>query len=106
MPDTISVEAVREAGAEAPVIIDVRSAEEYRAGHLPGALHIPEAELADRMADLPGDRPVVTYCSMRHRGDSRSERAASTLRQAGVPAQALDGGIPAWERAGYPIERG
>jgi rhodanese-related sulfurtransferase len=41
---------------------------------------------------------------MRHRGQSRSERAAALLRESGYQAQALDGGFPAWEKAGYPVE--
>jgi len=43
---------------------------------------------------------------MRHRGSSRSERAATLLRASGYDARALDGGFPAWEAAGYPVERG
>ncbi len=43
---------------------------------------------------------------MRHRGSSRSERTAALLRESGYDAQALDGGFPAWEAAGYPVERG
>jgi rhodanese-related sulfurtransferase len=43
---------------------------------------------------------------MRHRGGSRSERAAALLRGSGYDARALDGGFPAWEAAGYPVERG
>jgi rhodanese-related sulfurtransferase len=43
---------------------------------------------------------------MRHRGDSRSERAAALLRESGFEARALDGGVPAWEAAGLPVELG
>ena len=42
---------------------------------------------------------------MRHRGDSRSERAAALLRESGYDARALEGGLPAWEAAGFPVER-
>jgi rhodanese-related sulfurtransferase len=42
---------------------------------------------------------------MRHRGDSRSERAAALLRESGHDARALEGGFPAWEAAGFPVER-
>lgn len=87
-----------------PVVIDVRGDDEYRQSHLPGALHLPEDQLRDRMAELPQGRPLVTYCTMRHRGDSRSERAAALLRESGFDAQALDGGLPAWEAAGSPVE--
>jgi rhodanese-related sulfurtransferase len=44
-----------------PVVIDVRGIEAYRAGHIPGALHIPREEIADPMAEFPKNRPVVTY---------------------------------------------
>ena len=42
---------------------------------------------------------------MRHRGGARSERAAALLRESGYDAQALDGGFPAWEAGGHPVER-
>ena len=90
----------------APLVLDVRGSEEYAAGHLPSARHIPGEELAGRLDELPRDRLVVTYCTMRHRGDSRSERAAALLRERGYMARTLDGGLPAWEAAGLPIERG
>jgi rhodanese-related sulfurtransferase len=43
---------------------------------------------------------------MRHRGDSRSERTAALLRESGYHARALDGGFPAWQAAGLPVEQG
>lgn len=43
---------------------------------------------------------------MEHRGSSRSERTAALLRESGYYAQALDGGFPAWQAAGYPVEQG
>ncbi len=108
MDTYISVEAMRAApdGRPAPVVIDVRGADEYRAGHLPEALHIPVDDVPERIAELPADRPVVTYCNLQHRGHARSEHAASLLRAAGLEATTLDGGFPAWEAAGYPVERG
>jgi 3-mercaptopyruvate sulfurtransferase SseA len=45
------------------VIVDVRSAEQYKADHIKGALHIPEAEVATRSGELPRDKMIVTYCS-------------------------------------------
>jgi rhodanese-related sulfurtransferase len=43
---------------------------------------------------------------MRHRGGSRSERAASLLRASGYDAKALEGGFPSWQAAGYAVETG
>jgi rhodanese-related sulfurtransferase len=90
--------------AEAPTVIDVRGDDEYVAGHVRGALHIPLDELDEHLAEIPQDRPVVTYCNMRHRGDSRGERAAELLREQGYEATALDGGYPAWAAGGNPVE--
>lgn len=107
MPELVQVAAVRDQrGTDGPVVVDVRDAAEYAAGHVPGARHIPAAELERRLNELPRDRPVVTYCSMRHRGNSRSERAAALLRANGYDASALDGGLPAWETAGGSVETG
>lgn len=50
----------REAGEV--TLVDVRPHEEYQAGHIPGAINIPIAELADRLAELAGDRDIVAYC--------------------------------------------
>lgn len=50
-----------ETDAKVPVIIDVRSDEEYAAGHIPGALHIPADEVTTRLNEIPTDRPVVPY---------------------------------------------
>ena len=107
MSELIEPAAVRGAqqAGRAPTIVDVRGREEYAAGHVAGALHIPVDQLAGRLGELPPDRPVVTYCLMRHRGDSRGERAAALLRERGYDARALDGGLPAWEAAGLPVER-
>jgi rhodanese-related sulfurtransferase len=57
-PDALSRQWRAGAG---PTVIDVRDAEEYATGHIPGALHIRVDELPGRLAAIPRDRPVVTY---------------------------------------------
>lgn len=89
---------------ESPTIIDVRSPDEYHRGHLPGAINIPGDQISGSMDDIPDDEPIVTYCNMRHPGQSRSESAADQLRSAGYNARALQDGYPGWEQAGYPID--
>jgi len=49
------------AGAAPPTMVDVRGPDDYAAGHVPGAVNIPADELGGRLAELPRDRPVVTY---------------------------------------------
>ena len=84
------------------LVIDVRPAEEYAAGHLPGAVSIPFPEFADRIDEVPADRPVALYC----RGElcRRAREAASLLRSNGVDARAMESGVVEWRAAGnWPV---
>ncbi|MDF2742431.1 MAG: metalloregulator ArsR/SmtB family transcription factor [Actinomycetia bacterium] len=85
------------------VVLDVRPAAEYAAGHLPGAVSIPLAELRRRLAELPADREIVAYC----RGPycAFAHEAVAVLREAGVPARRLEDGLPDWEAAGLAVAR-
>lgn len=87
-----------------PVIIDMRGPGEFAAGHVQGARNVSLGQLARKIAQIPRDRLVITYCNMHHRGESRGERGAALLREHGFQAQTLDGGYPAWKDAGLPIE--
>jgi hydroxyacylglutathione hydrolase len=83
-------------------VVDVRSAAEWDAGHLPGAQHIPLGYLTDRMHDIPADRPVALQCQT----GARSAIAASLLLARGRTDVAnVDGGYAAWRAAGLPVER-
>ena len=88
----------------AALIVDVRDPGEYAEGHVAGAMNVPLGHLQERLAELPHDRLVVTYCNMYHRGTSRGERAAALLAESGLDARALDGGYPGWRDAGLPVE--
>jgi rhodanese-related sulfurtransferase len=88
----------------APVIVDVRSAYEYRKGHIPGAIHMPFWQSFFLANDLtaPGDRPVVVYCQH----GPRAGIARFALRQAGhADVRYLDGHMSGWEHAGLPLEK-
>lgn len=76
------------------VVVDVRPAEEFAAGHIEGARSIPLAELERRLAELPPDREVVAYC----RGPfcAYAHEAVRHLNAAGRAARRLDGGWPEW----------
>lgn len=89
--------------SSAPLIVDVRSADEYRASHIAGAVNIP---LDDLPGKLPIEQPIVTYCNMHHRGESRGEKASALLREKGYNATTLDGGFPQWQAADLPTETG
>jgi rhodanese-related sulfurtransferase/DNA-binding transcriptional ArsR family regulator len=85
-------------------VLDVRPAQEYAAGHLPGAVNIPIERLEGELARLPKKREVIAYC----RGPYclMSFEAVARLRQRGWKARRLEGGFPEWRAAGRPIESG
>jgi len=83
-------------------VLDVRPAEEFAAGHVPGAVNIPIAELRKRLSELPRRREVIAYC----RGPYclMSYDAVRLLRDKGLRARRLEAGLPEWRHAGHPIE--
>lgn len=80
------------------VVIDVRPEPEYAGGHLPGALHVPVEELADRLAELPSDREIVAYC--RGRYCVLAHDAVRLLNQRGYRASRAADGALEWRIAG------
>jgi ArsR family transcriptional regulator len=86
----------------AALVLDVRPEDEFRQGHLPGALNIPLAQLERRLAELPADKEIVAYC----RGPwcVLSFEAVAALRQRGYRARRLEDGFPEWKIAGLPID--
>ena len=86
------------------VVVDVRPDLEYAAGHLPGAIHIPLDELADRLAELPRDREVVAYC--RGRYCVLAHDAVRLLHAEGLQARRASDGVLEWRLAGVPVHPG
>ncbi|MCC6390939.1 MAG: ArsR family transcriptional regulator [Bryobacterales bacterium] len=88
----------------AVTVLDVRPREEYRAGHLPGALSVPLKELERRLADLPREREVVAYC----RGPYcvLAVEAVEILRARGFAAFRLEEGVADWQAKGFPVAVG
>ena len=82
-------------------IVDVRSPEEYAAGHIAGAINIPLRDLPVQQHRLPPGH-VVTVCST----GIRSLRGAEKLTRPGRPAFSLTGGTKAWAAAGHPVTTG
>jgi rhodanese-related sulfurtransferase/DNA-binding transcriptional ArsR family regulator len=84
------------------LVIDVRPAEEFAAGHIPGALSVPLVELEGRLPELPHDGEIVAYC----RGPYcvLAPQAIEILRRAGFRARRLEEGLPEWRLAGLPVE--
>ncbi|WP_327344441.1 metalloregulator ArsR/SmtB family transcription factor [Streptomyces europaeiscabiei] len=97
-------ELLARAQAGEVVVLDVRPAEEYAAGHIPGALSIPVEELADRIAELPADAEVVAYC----RGEYcvMAHDAVRLLNTRGRRAVRLSDGMLEWRLAEMPVVTG
>jgi len=93
-------ERARELLAAGAVLVDVRSQEEFAAGHAPRARNVPLDQLATRAGEITAGKHVVTIC----RSGGRSARAATRLRAGGREVTDVRGGMLAWQRAGLPIE--
>jgi len=78
----------------------VREQEEWEAGRIAGAVHIPLQELGLRQSEIPRERPLIAVC----RSGSRSAYVTAQLRRAGYEARNLAGGLQAWQHAGLPLE--
>lgn len=86
-------------------VLDVREADEYAAGHLPDAIHIPLGKLAERIGELDKFKaqPLIVCCAT----GMRSGKACAELKKAGFARLCnLNGGVDAWVGAGYPIKKG
>jgi len=87
---------------EGALPLDVRERNEFAEGHIPEARHIPLGDLERRAAELPRDRPIVTYCGH----GERAATALSMLERLGFrPLTNLAGGFGAWRDAGFGVER-
>lgn len=85
-------------------VLDVRPADEYAAGHIPGAANMPLDQLEQRLGELGKDREIIAYC----RGPYcvYAFEAVSALRQAGFEARRLEDGLPQWRAAGLETAQG
>ena len=85
------------------IILDTRPANEYKAGHIAGAISVPIDELKDRLRSLPKDKEYVAYC----RGPYcvYADRAVDMLMKARRRARRMTEGFPEWQAAGFPVSR-
>jgi rhodanese-related sulfurtransferase len=99
MPEVSAAEAkqIIESGAQ---LIDVRTDVEFEAGHIPGAVHVPVADVQRRAGEFDNSQPVVVYC----RTGNRSGPVADAFAASGWDAHSIEGGIVAWHEAGQELE--
>jgi len=93
--------AARRAAGTAPVVIDVRTPEEYATGHIPGALNIPFDRVAEKISEVEAPNGVALYCML----GPRARKGEAALLDTGYTAVLhIEGGLAAWQAAGLPVE--
>lgn len=98
----IDVAQLAELQSDGAWVLDVRQADEYEAGHVPGARLIPLDQLGARHQEVPTDREVYVVCAL----GGRSAAATQALNGAGYQAVNVAGGTQAWIDAGHPVIEG
>ncbi len=97
-------EAVQLINREKAVVVDVCGADEFKAGHVAGAKHLPLDELEGKLAGLVKNKatPVILVCA----SGARSKRAVAVAKKLGFEnAHSLSGGLGAWRAASLPVEK-
>lgn len=103
LPDTVDVATVNALlNNDDVLLIDVREQWEYDEGHLPGITLIPMGDVPNRLSEIPTDKEVILTC----RSGNRSGQVTDFLRQQGYTnVHNMEGGIVAWQAAGFPVEQ-
>jgi len=83
-------------------ILDVRTREEYDAGHIAGSVLIPNEVLLNRLDEVPSDKPILVYCRTARRSAISSQ---DLINNGFSEVYNMEGGIAAWQNAGYPVEK-
>jgi rhodanese-related sulfurtransferase len=96
---TVTDLPVDPAGDAALFLLDVREQDEWSAGHIAAATHIPMGELTGRLAEVPRDARVIAVCRSGH----RSGMVTAYLVDGGWDARNLEGGMMAWAALGRPM---
>jgi rhodanese-related sulfurtransferase len=96
----ISVDELAESLASGSRLVDVREQDEFDAGHVPGAVHVPLATVADHVEQFRGVGPTFVIC----RSGARSMRACEFLADRGVEVANVAGGTMAWLLSGREVE--
>jgi len=83
-------------------ILDVRTREEYDAGHIAGSVLIPNEVLLNRLDEVPRDKPILVYCRSGRRGAISSQ---DLIDNGFSEVYNMEGGINEWQNAGYPVQK-
>jgi thioredoxin 1 len=100
-PTELDLDSFAAEHAAGGYVLDVREQEEYAAGHVPGALHIPMNDVPQRLAEVPTDRRVLVVCQ----SGGRSRAITEYLNANGMDAVNVSDGTAGWAQRGWPLER-
>ena len=90
-------------GAPDFVLLDVRGTDQYAAGHVPGARHLPQGKIVEaKLTQYPVDTLFVVYCAGPH--CNGAARAAIRMARLGRPVKTMPGGITGWIDEGFALE--
>lgn len=101
-PSAVGAEEAKRLIADGALVVDVRRAQDWRRNHIPGAIHIPLAEIESRADELPDDRMLITFCT----GGLLSSGAANLLTELGFDAVNMARGLIEWRAAGGELVGG
>lgn len=108
LPFPVALDELDEFLADGALLVDSRSAEDYRSGHLAGATSLPFASLSTQLADfkqaVPFERTLITYCSGYGCPDS-FDLGVRLLEEGYQDVMVYEGGYPEWRDAGRPVEK-
>jgi rhodanese-related sulfurtransferase/DNA-binding transcriptional ArsR family regulator len=96
-----TAELHRRVAESGTLVVDVRPADQFTTGHLPGAISVPLATLHERLSELPRDAEIVAYCQGPY--CVVSPKAVQLLREHGYRARTLSGGLTHWRRSGHDL---
>lgn len=99
MANEVTIDELEQAIAQGAYVLDVREQDEFDAGHVPNAHHIPLGSVADRVDEIPKDEPVWVICL----AGGRSMKAANYLEGLGYDTVSVAGGTGSWIEAGKTI---
>jgi rhodanese-related sulfurtransferase len=99
MANEVTIDELEQAIAQGAYVLDVREQDEFDAGHVPNAHHIPLATVADRISEIPKDEPVWVICL----AGGRSMKAANYLEGLGYDTVSVAGGTGSWIEAGKTV---
>ena len=101
LEETLSAKDAREViASDGGRALDIRDDEEWDEGRIPGAVHLAEEVVVERLEEFPEDTAIVVVCA----DGERSAKLAARLREEGQQAASIEGGMEAWKGEGLPMQ--